>query len=291
MVLNQKGELLMKLSEKPIIYLDQNVIIDLEKGDLKQFEQTLLQARENGGLLIPFSSTHIYETNNITGKNRKKFIQDRLSYISRLTDNLYLNNSQDALEFRLKIVKPEMVYRGITKSPTVQPIMHELLNILSHKDILAFREALTISVSELNNFSPPNVIEQIESYLNKRYIQNYPDGQGFKLRPYFKMCLELYPGYQKFGLSQKMPGFFSVLNIFGFNPDKKSPKSSIAGFYDSDHAANAAFADYFVTKDKKLEIKSLAAYEFFEVETKVLNVENMSDIIKNGWLVKKVDKR
>ena len=76
-----------------------------------------------------------------------------------------------------------------------------------------------------------------------------------------------------------MPEFFSLLNAFGFNPDKKSPKSIIAGSYDSYHAANAACADYFVTNDKKLEIKSLAAYEFFEVETKVLNVESMSYII------------
>ncbi|MFC2141058.1 hypothetical protein ACFLQP_02045 [Acidobacteriota bacterium] len=276
----------MKLSEKPIIYLDQNVIIDLEKSYLKQFEQILLQSRENGEILIPFSSTHIYETNNITGKNRKKFIQDRLSYISRFTGNLYLNHSQDVREFRLKIVKPEIVYRGITEPPTVQPIMHDLLNVLPHKYFSAFRDALTISVNELNNFSPPNVIEQIESYLNKKYIQYYPDGQGFKLRPYFKMCLGFNPGYQNFGLFQKMPGFFSLLNTFGYNPDKKSPKSIIAGFYDSDHAANAACADYFVTNDKKLEIKSLVAYEFFEVETKVLNVENMTDIIKNGWLVK-----
>ena len=88
-----------------------------------------------------------------------------------------------------------------------------------------------------------------------------------------------------------MPEFFSLLNAFGFNPDKKSPKSIIAGSYDSYHAANAACADYFVTNDKKLEIKSLAAYEFFEVETQVLNDENMSDIIKKGLLAKKDDKR
>jgi len=53
------------------------------------------------------------------------------------------------------------------------------------------------------------------------YVQYYPDGQGFKLRPYFKMCLESYPGYQNLGLFQKMPGFFSLLNTFGFKPDKK----------------------------------------------------------------------
>jgi hypothetical protein len=265
--------------------------LTLEKGYLKQFEQILLQSRENGDVLIPFSSTHIYETNNITGENRKHFIQDRLFYISRLTGDLYLNHSQYARRLSLKIVKPEIVYRKITEPPTVQPIMHDLLNVLSHKDFLAFRDALTISVSELNNFSPPNVIAQIESYLNKKYIQYYPDGQGFKLRPYFKMCLELDPGFQNFWLFQKMAGFFSLLNTFGFNPDKKSPKSIIAGSYDSHHAANAACVDYFVTNDKKLEIKSLVAYEFFEVETKVLNVENMSDIIKNGLLVKKDDKR
>jgi hypothetical protein len=212
----------MELSEKPIIYLDQNVIIDLEKGHLKQFEKILLQLRENGDILIPFSSTHIYETNNISGDNREQFIQDRLSYISKLTGDLYIDYNQYDREFRLEIVKPENVYQRTIELPIVQPIIHNLLNLLSHEDFLTFRDALTISVSELNNFKPPNIIDQIEIYLDNKYRQYYPGGQGFKFRSYFKMCLELYPGYQNFGLFQKIAGFFSLLNTFGFNPEKKS---------------------------------------------------------------------
>jgi len=76
----------MKIKLAYIVYLDWNVIADLESGQQPRLEEKLFEAKERKAISIPFSSTHIKEACKIESREE---INKRLAYISKLSSNLY----------------------------------------------------------------------------------------------------------------------------------------------------------------------------------------------------------
>jgi len=160
--------------------------------------------------------------------------------------------------------------------------------MFSHEDIANYREAFDLNVVELNNIQPPNIISQIDAYINSK-IQLLTTGSenAFSIKWLIDTVVEMDSDKESFSTPHYIAMIFKLLNMFGFNPDKKNKKAFIAGFHDSSHTSNASVCDYFVTSDKRCRIKALAAYEYINsvtdnnINTQVVEPEVMMEILED----------
>jgi len=272
----------MKASS-PLIYLDWNVVISLADGGLPLFLDILVTARKEHAIIIPFSATHVQEANNIADKPsaHHELVESRLQFLSELSNNTYLYNAADVHSPELRIEHPTTVRSTINEVSWAKPIMHDFVNMFGFDAMKQFRKELELEPKELNNIKPPNVIDQLDKIVEEKTKNKYPhSGSGFGVKRLLETSLKYYPDSKNLGLESRMAAVFSSLNFLGFWPDKEKRTNLVAAFNDALHAATASYCDYFVTEDRSLRVKTMAAYEFFEVATNVGHTSEAMSFIK-----------
>lgn len=267
-----------------LVYLDWNIIISLADGRLPMLRFALAEAVDRRAIVVPFSATHVQEADHIAdgdGSNAPEGLaESRLRFLSELTQDAYLYNAGNSYCPAIIRQNPEEVRRTVNKVPFAKPAMRDFVDMFGLSILKGVRNELRLSPNDLNNIKPPGVIEQLDQAIAQKLAGRFPGlPPGFGVRQLLDTALKFYPNSEKLSINSKIAAVFSGLNSFGFWPDNPKKTTSMAAFFDSMHAANATLCYYFVSEDKALRVKSMAVYELFGFETRVVNVNEIIAIL------------
>ncbi len=141
----------------------------------------------------------------------------------------------------------------------------------SWSGIRDFRNAVGVGPKELNNISPPNVLQKIWEELKAHPPYNAMD---IGIDEFY--CLTKHPIYpdQPFFNHQKVTVIYNMLNTLGYYPDSQIHKERrfISSLSDTGHAAMASFCNVLLSRDEAFVKKVSAAYKYLAISTLVIYV-------------------
>lgn len=228
------------------VYLDNNVYVDIEYGELK-----LLDFTSKFNVKYYFSSEIIDEL--IEGENVRNLNQNaRIELIENICGDNCILPSIDIPEFYTK--SPQWFYNNNTNKlfRTFRMLLtNKVSNIKPNHDCIL--KELSLKKIEMNNISPDNIFKHIDSSLrnsiNKISINEYIIECEAKGKAVYSTL-------------------FNLLDAVCYWKDKNGME--VSRLYDASHAYNAQLCDYFVTNDKRLRYKTEAVYRFLGVNTLVI---------------------
>lgn len=246
------------------VYLDSNVIIDICDGREEGLAGLLMSSIDSGKYCYPFTAEQIAE---ITFGENYERNEQRLKFVEKLSNNLYFAHS--VFELGFKYESPFAIYETINE---VAPLPEEkdLPNLISYEQQVEARNAYGIDVNRLNNLSPKEAVE----YLNSIFRDfEYPEGADVSQVPRSlndfiefnrKNTIEHFSAlWDSMGANHDLMlrdntivSLFSLLDTFGFWSDSKKTYKKGSRFGDSRHSFNASHFGTLVSRDKRLIMKS-----------------------------------
>lgn len=282
------------MSKAPLVYLDWNVILSLKDGRQPQLLEILIKMKKEGIIKIPFSSVHIEEALTIKApkkKLRKKRIEEHLSFVSKLSSDLYLYSGANVYDPVPVRESPFSVLKTLTGSRTINfmgKIMWGTFNLLSSYIIKRhFRKKMNLDPRILNNITSPNIIKKINAELGKTEV---PENKKGIDRISIELLMEAVkqsvsspvsiPEFEiSSDLSSRFAALYSAFELIGYWPDSNRKKLPQNGFNDSAHAYHACHTSCFVTDDAKLRRKTVAAFEYFNSSTQIMSSNELKSIL------------
>ena len=136
--------------------------------------------------------------------------------------------------------------------------------------IQTLRDHTGLGPKQLNNISPPNVIEKIWEL--HKFAPGYRE-HGFNIEQFLGISKTDFQ-HREMHLHEKVTACYNVLNVVGYHQDSnlKSEKRFTAAMSDAGHAAIASFAAYVFSNDKAFIKKTQAVYEYLDAATKVIEI-------------------
>lgn len=254
------------------IYLDNNIFISLEKGEIAKddVEKFIGDHNQSSNEFI-YSLAHIYETDTITsyGNNTKdELLNSQLHLISDITNNVYYEMHSDEKLYAY-IISHFEAYKSVKDFPKEDDRKYKFCDNMSFESRAVFRKSLKIDTQVLNNLSANEVI----NYLNSKYQEagvsmNFTETYFFALKE-----IQNEASSKKINLYDKIAILFGMLDNVGYYKDKENAKSDYARIWDSNHAYYASYADIYITNDKRAKMKTEIAYSLLDINTKVLNLQ------------------
>ena len=228
------------------VYLDNNIIIDIENG------RYILPKEYN--VEFPYSYVHIEELIE-SGVRLSELKTIRLNTLSCVSNNEYIFQDNQKLYFIDK--SPKEVYNWFS------PIIMELKRIIKEKvNKFDLEENLKAKLQIDKNITNNLTISQfIEKYGN--IVLGYLDESSDTLQENFQ-------------------SFFNILNGLGYWSDKKRNGTNINRVYDANHAFYASSCDYFVTNDKKAMMKANFIYSYYGIKTKSISFDEFLNILSSN---------
>lgn len=245
-------------------YLDNNIFVDIEQYLIST--DNLIKNIDTKLDKFYFSASHIQEANEITGETNEiivKRLSKRFETISKVTDDNYLYIELGSNNLHKLKEKPWTVYETINQFSIGKQAMKSMVNTVDEEQKDSFRKELNIDLMRINNYSPSEVIEQINS---KSDLMG-----GFTLVGLIEKAIELHPQGKEFGLHNRIGGIFELLDMIGYWKDKFNEKSNYARLWDSSHTYFASHCDYFISNDKRTRNKARVVFEIYGIKTKVVS--------------------
>jgi hypothetical protein len=235
---------------------------------LEQNKISKQQLEENFGNEVEtffYSLAHLFEAYEMSGSEEEKSerLAKRFKIITDLTNNNYLSYDVDEDFFDIVIEEPEPIFNNI---PKVQPDIdyaRRIVNEVTVEQRLAAQKLFGIPSVEFNNFSPEQVIEEIEK-------KSYMLGGLSLLEVLIEEKEKNNPGVD-LKLNEKIAAMIELLDIYGFWKDKPNHKSNYARTWDGIHIFFSSFCDLFITNDLRTRYKAEVIYKVFDINTKVLD--------------------
>ena len=249
---------------KKTAYLDNNIFVDIEQNSLSI--NNLLQNIDQNITDFFYSSAHLHEANEITAETNsalKNRLENRFKTISIVTKNNYLFQELKTNKVHKLKEIPQVVFNTINDIPFAKNMMKGFMNIVSETQKTEFRKQLNIDPIRINNYSPEEVIEQINS---KSDLMG-----GFSLLGMIEKAIELHPQGKEMGLHNRFAGIFEMLDMLGYWKDKYNEKSNYARLWDSSHGYFSSYCDYFICNDKRTRNKVKVVFKIYGIKTKVLD--------------------
>lgn len=250
-------------------YLDNNIFVDIENG-LYSRSDILSKIDKNISKFF-YSASHLQEANEITGSNpneRTHRLAKRFKTITAITNNNYLFHELPSNNVYEQIEEPSVVFETINDVPFAQDAMKGMINLISEDQKVFFRQYLNIDLSKINNYSPKEVIQHINTKSNLL--------GGYSFLGLIEKAIELNPQGKEFGLHNRISGIFELLDMIGYWKDKYTEKSNYARLWDSSHTYFSSFCDYFVSNDKKTRNKAKVVFEIYKINTRILSSDGIS---------------
>lgn len=244
-------------------YIDSNILIDLEQNKIcKQ------QLQENFGNEIKtyfYSFAHLFEAHEISGSEEEKAerLSRRFKIITDLTSNNYLSYDNEKHAFDLLVEQPEPIFNNIPLVKANIDYVRSLVNEVTTEQKAAAQKLFAIPAVELNNFTPEQVIEQIE---NRSQLLG---GQTF-IEILIEEKEKNYQG-EELRLYEQISAMVELLDIYGFWKDKYTNKSNYARAWDSIHIFYSSVCDLFITNDIRTRNKAEVVFKLYGIKTKVLS--------------------
>lgn len=246
------------------VYLDNNIFVYIENESLtvSELENIIGKSIDK----IYYSASHIQETLERKGETEERRIErinERLYTIEEVTKGNYLYEDLNHV-FYEQIVSPFEVIKTITEVDFAQSLMKKMSNLISEQQKEESRKLLKIKPSEINNYSPSEVVEQ----LNRKIEQA---NHEYTFLNIIETGISYHPDGKTFGRTNRIAGIFELLDMFGYWKDAYTEKSNYARLWDSSHASFAANCDYFISDDKRTRNKTKVVYDIYDIETKVIS--------------------
>jgi len=280
----------MKIELAYIVYLDWNIIADLESRKLPWLEKKLFEAKKREAISIPFSGEHIKEACDIKPEGE---INKRLEYISKLSSNLYFVNNLQSTGYRIET--PQSAYDTISEVDLGFDTDKFISNLIPYEALKYARNLLTLDSARLNNINPEEAIDEIDKIITSKEIKDryYPNYDGdLSCRGLIKKSIEiveqeailpifgdLYYQNKYYVLQNVIIMAFSLLDSFGFWADKKAAYKKGSRFEDAMHAFNGTFTNLVISADKRFCMKAKAVYSLLERKPRVLHLKIDKDEI------------
>lgn len=246
-----------------IAYLDNNLIVDIEQGkkNLKQIIENVDPSIDK----VYFSSAHINEMIEITGSTeteKQERINLRLKTIEEITKNSYIHENMENQVFFMN-ESPQSVLETIQEVPATE-IMKAFTSIIEEEKKQEFRDMLGIDPKRINNYSPSEVISQLNTKLT-----NWGMNQSFM--EIIEFGISHHPQSDTFGLSYRVSSIFELLDMIGYWKDRVTENSNYSRFWDGNHTFFAAHCNYFISDDKRTRNKANVVYNHFGIGTIVIS--------------------
>lgn len=228
------------------VYLDNNVLVDIEAGKYSAEMFASFPDTE-----YYYSDAHMNELLEAKG-NPKVSQEGRLNLISKLCGrNNILTGGFEAPEFLEK--DPEEMYR-LCDNP-LRAIIAQRVNT-GDELFMELRQRLGFDSTVFNNVSPDQVLEMIDDKTKQKL--------NIDLLTYLKAT-------EAFGGKPLYHTLFNLIDSADYWGDKKTAHSNVARLYDAAHAYFAQVCDVLVTNDKRMRAKTKAVYSFLGVKTRVVS--------------------
>ena len=245
-------------------YLDYNIFASLEDEVISFAE---IKRIDNSITDFPYSAAHIQEVSNITAPSDIKkiqFITKRLNTISTISNNSYLYHDLGSNQIKYLIEEPEEVFNTINQPSFGKPAMQMFMNLISAEQKEGIRLSLGVDPKELNNYSPDEVVDQ----LNKSLVHWQTQDSFLQM---IDRAISYFPSGQFNGLHNKIGAIYELLDMFGYWKDKETATSNYARLWDANHAFYASSGEYFISDDKRNRQKAKVVYKIYGISTKVLS--------------------
>lgn len=139
----------------------------------------------------------------------------------------------------------------------------------SWSGIRSIRNAIGIGPKELNNITPPNVLQKIWELFRVRPPYN---AMNVEIDEFY--CLTKNHPDRPLLKHQKVTAIYNMLNTLGYHPDSQIHKERrfISSLSDTGHAAMASFCNVLLSRDEAFVKKVSAAYKYLAIPTLVIYV-------------------
>ncbi len=267
-----------------IIYLDWNVIVYLMQGDYPKLLKAINYAKSDSRFVFPFTSEHVDEATNIRSKIEQL---QRLDYLSDLSANIYFENS--VLDFGLVIRHPAKVYKTLNEVWLPKGLTRWFGNIISRPILIIIRKMLKLNPKILNNIPPSQIWDEIDSkILNSKYANKFPEdinnspirgllkiNERSSIKYFGKLNEQLGASASRaFGSDMKIASLYSMLETFGYYPEKKKVYEKASRFADASHCYYSQWAEICISRDKGFRMKSQAIASLTNSSVKYIDPAN-----------------
>ncbi len=227
------------------IYLDNNVIINIEEGKIK------LPTKDS--IIYPFSYVHIEEL--LESGDRLAALKDnRLNILSRLSKDSYIINNDNRELFIIER-SPFAVFQDFS-NPFIAALKQMEKNscgkMVYKNEII---EHFKIDRRIINNYTPEQLLANHSDFIEQYIVSSCNNRQ------------------------EAFNSFFNAMDMLGFWQDKLTTRSTLARLYDANHAYHATFCDYFVTDDKRTQNKANVLYAYYKYKTKAISTTQLLELI------------
>jgi len=235
------------------VYLDNNVLVDIEDGNLRLSDFISIQNVE-----YYYSEAHLNELLEATS-NPNVSQGRRLELITKLCGtNSILANPHNPPDICSK--SPDEMY-SFVDTP-----LRTMINMFVLRDTDVFqsiRQHLGFDSRSFNNVKPDEVLGVLDLRMQEKFniglVQYLCQSEALSGRTLFVTLLDI----------------IDAANYWG---DRKTAHSEVARLNDASHAYYAQICDILVTNDKKMIAKVNVIYSFLGVDTKVLTVRDFLNL-------------
>ena len=245
-------------------YLDNNILVDIEQNSLS-IKNLLENVNQNLSDFF-YSASHLQEANEMTAETKDELnnrLIKRFQTISSVTNNNYLFQELPSNKVHKLKEEPSVVYNTINDVPFARNMIKGMMSTVSEEQKAEFRKQLNIDPIRINNYSPKEVIEQINSKSDSM--------GGFSLVGMIEKAIEFHPQGKEMGLHNRFAGIFEMLDMIGYWEDKFNEKSNYARLWDSSHSHFSSYCDYFICNDKRTRNKAKVVFEIYGIKTVILD--------------------
>jgi hypothetical protein len=268
--------------ERIPIYLDSNVLIDLYNGIDDELIGLVLRSVFNGPFCYPYTAEQI---NEIVVEGDDQLNSNRLNFLSIISQDIYFECNMNRIGFTSS--SPFHVFDTINKASMNFDLDKYLSGILTFENERLARSEFGLSPNQLNNLSPTQAIDTINSAL-KSYEYELKEGQLEpprsldEMMDYIKKIMrdsftslwkKLSTDPETQLLNIQIASMFTLMDTLGFWTDSKSTYRKGSRYADSRHAENGKYYSGVVSRDKRFLKKTEAAYLYFSIESKTFKTD------------------
>jgi hypothetical protein len=251
--------------------------VSFYKGPVRDF---LKELRSNLSDLPHMSESMIKLANKFAGGQKgikfDEIINEQKQDFTKLMTSIKVNMTPETQNAPFIIDKVNQMEETFdeTSCQMKAGLNKQILDQANFRGYKGFRDLFQIGPKQLQNISPPNVIQKIWAELsNMMKLKN-----EITFEQFFHLDTNpIYPN-EEFPIYSKVGRLYNVLNLVGYYQDKDIEKLNrfSGSLYDSNHVSNAIFCNCFMTSDYALVKKCAAIYEYLNIGTKILHFEPFS---------------
>ena len=286
-LLAQERERCNALLAARIVYLDWNVLQDIQDGHLSSLRDFLVR-RQDEGVVVPFSLEHAREAAGRPGwRRRMQRAQTRLRWLGNFTRHAFLYHAADTRDHaRLESSTPEETLQNFENSPWWSTwAMNTFEDLFSRTMIQRTRAGLGVDPKILSQITPEDVPLALDLHL-RAAKERGGSAAPSSLAEFLDWTRRNDKNSVNSDEVTRTTVTCRMFEFFGYRPEKKSKVKS--AFLDYSHAGVGILADVFITRDKNLLWRARATYSFLGRATVTVRADVADEFVKNCRLAPEV---